>query len=299
MQSVFLDHLRASFGITGVRGIEPVARRVHFQPQDRGEPGALQVELHLGNERSDRVHFVWIEPEYLPDFFGEIRVCQEHLGGHGFEQPGRAGRIGHIPGALCRHDEGGVFLPPGLRRLDEIGQHGGIFEVAPRLVHDHELDARNISGVFQGNPQAFEQVEHGGFAQVFMFGGPGQVDHLPVGKFQIIAIGWVVEIFGPGARAVPASHRGPHALGQGSDKRAEVAPCRWKGVEIFDAIANFGGIVTGGFYAPEPKQSSDPSGKELKRAFAGSETERPQPEGISRSGVIGRQFQVAPAEETW
>ena len=85
MQSVFRDHLGAPFGITGVGRIEPVAGRIHFKPEDRTEAGALQVQLHLWNERSDRVHFVWIEAEYLADLFGEIRVRQKNLGGHGFE----------------------------------------------------------------------------------------------------------------------------------------------------------------------------------------------------------------------
>ena len=53
-----------------------------------------------------------------------------------------------------------------------------------------------------------------------MFGRPGQVDHLPVGKFQVVTIGRVIEIPGPGSRAVPASHRGPHALGK--DRTSEL-----------------------------------------------------------------------------
>ena len=130
-----------------------------------------------------------------------------------------------------------------------------------------------------------------------MFGRPGQVDHLPVGKFQVVAIGRVVEIPGPGARAVPASHRGPHALGQGPDQRAEVAAVRRKGIDVFDAIADFSGIVAGGCHTAESKQSRDPSGQELKCAFPRREAERAQAEGISRSAVVGGQFQVAPAEE--
>ena len=162
------------------------------------------------DEPPDRRHFRRVESENLSRLVGQLGIREEELGRHGFEERLGPSRAGHVHGALGRHDERRVFLPPRLRRFREIGEDGRVAQVAPRFIDHHQFHARGFVGVLQRQPQPFQEVEQGGLTQVLMLGGAGQVDHLPVGQLKVVAVGRVVEVPAPGAVAVPAPHRRPH-----------------------------------------------------------------------------------------
>ena len=111
-----------------------------------------------------------------------------------------------------------------------------------------------------------------------MFGGPGQIDHLPVGIFQIPASGRVVEIPSPCAVPAPAAHRGPHAFRHRVDQGGEGAPFGRLGVEVFDAAADLARVVPGQLPSADPHQPADPSGEERIGPLPGRQREWLEPE---------------------
>ena len=200
----------------------------------------------------------------------------------------------HVHRGLRGQDERGVALPPGLRRLGQIGQHRGVVQVAPGFVDHHELDAGGFGRVVEREAHPLQEVEERRFAEVLVFGGAGEVDHLPVGELEFLGVG-VVEVRGPRAVAVPAAHRRPHPLREGPDEGGERAGVRLEGVEVLDAGADLGGVGAGGLVAPDPEQAGDPAGEELEGALAGGQRERLERQRAVRA--VGGELEVAAAEE--
>ena len=289
------------FGATSrvprVRGVEPIAFRIDFEPQHGAALGPPQIDFLLGNQAPDRVELLGVQAEQFSGGGRQVRVGQKEFRRHRLQQPGRPRRRGHVHGALRRHDQRRILLPPGLGGLGEIIQNGRILEIPPRLVDDHQLEPPQVGRGLDGKPQPLEQVEQGGFAEVGVFARPRQVDHLPVAARQIVrAVGRVVEESGPCAVPAPSAHRWPHAFRHRVRQCREGSPPGRLGVEVFDAGADLTGIVSGEFLPADPHQAADPSGQERIGPLSGRQRKRPQPK-CPGAVAVGGQFQVVAADK--
>ena len=233
----------------------------------------------------------------LSRLLGQLGIRKEELGRHGFEQRLGPSRAGDVHGALGRHDERRVFLPPRLGRFGQIRENGRIAQVAPRFVHHHQLHPPGLLGVLQGEPQPFQEVEQRGLTEVLMLGGAGQVDHLPVGQLKVVAVGRVVEVPAPRAVAVPAPHRRPHGGRKGVHKDGHRPAGRRERIEVFDPRADFGRVRSGHGPAADPEQPHDPARQKLEAPLGAGQRKGPQPKAAVSGRVVGGQLQVTAPEE--
>ena len=112
--------------------------------------GASEIQLLLTDEPPDRRHFGRVQAKQIRRLVGQLGVRKEELGRHGFKERLGPSRPGHVHGALGRHDERRVFLPPRLGRFGQIREHGRVAQVAPRFIDHHQLHARGFVGVLKG-----------------------------------------------------------------------------------------------------------------------------------------------------
>ena len=129
-----------------------------------------------------------------------------------------------------------------------------------------------------------------------MLGRAGQVDHLPVGQFQVIGGGRVVEDRCPGSASVPAGQRRPHLLRQGADQAAQGAVGRRELVKIHNAVVDLGGVGAAQLPAANPQEPGYPAGQELVGALGCRQGEGAELE--SRASLIGwGKLQIGTAQE--
>ena len=251
----------------------------------------------LADKPPDGRHFRGVQAKEVRRLIGQLGIRQKEFRRHGFQQRLRASRAGHVDGALGRHDERRVFLPPRLGGFGEVREDGRIAQVAPRFIDHHQFHPRGFVGILKGEPEAFQEIEQRRLTQILMLGGAREVDHLPLGQVEVVTICRVVEIPPPGAAAVPAPHRWPHGGRQGVDKDGHRPASRREGIEVFDAGSDFGRVCTAHGPAADPEQPHDPARQKLQAPLGARQRKGPQPKAAVSGRVVGGQLQVAAPEE--
>ena len=69
----------------------------------------------------------------------------------------------------------------------------GVAQVAPGFIDHHQFHPGGFVRVLKREPEAFQEIEQCGLAQILMLGRASEVDHVPVGQVEIVPVGRVVE----------------------------------------------------------------------------------------------------------
>ena len=231
------------------------------------------------------------------DRVGELGVREEELGRDRLEERRSSGRGRHVHGGLRGEDQRGVLLAPRLRRLGQVVQHGGVLQVAPGFVHDHQLQPRRLGRILDLQAHPLEQIGERRVAEIRMLDRAGQIDHLPVGELEVrCPAGRVIEVRAPGAAFDPTAPGRPRRGRKRACQDAQRPPLRLERIQVLDPGPDLARVRPARFPAAELQEPEHPARQELERPRARRERERLQPE--RRLRLAWRQLEVAASRET-